>query len=55
LPGARNPAAKLAEDKVVEIRRLHAIGERQVDLAAHFGVTQSTISLIVLRKKWRHL
>jgi len=55
LPGRRNPAAKLAEPDVLEIRKLYAKGARQVELAESFGVTQSTISLIVLRKKWRHV
>ena len=56
LPGSLNPAAKLFEHDVEEIRRLYATGDHtQVSLAARFCVTQSTISLIVLRKKWEHV
>lgn len=55
LSGHRNPSAKLSSKEVLEIRRLYGKGETQVVLASKFGVTQSTISLIVMRKHWSHL
>ncbi len=46
---------KLQRDQVREIRERHARGEKQVALAHAFEISQSTISLIVLRKKWRQI
>lgn len=55
-PGATNASAKLSEAQVIEIRRAYAAGEaNQSDLARRFGVKPSTVSMVVLRKNWRHL
>lgn len=53
--GNRHYNAKLTEDDVRSIRVRHERGERQIDLAAEFGVDQSAISFIVRRMRWRHV
>lgn len=45
----------LTEDDVLEIRRLVAEGVRYPVLSEQFGVTTSNISMIVTRKRWKHL
>lgn len=47
--------AKLTEAAVIEIRERHAAGERQANLARQFGMDQTAISAIILRKTWRHV
>jgi HNH endonuclease len=54
-PGEKNPAAKLTAREVIAIRKAYIGGERQVALAIRYGVSQSEISLIVLRKHWKHI
>lgn len=44
---------KLTTSQVEEIRRRYSAGERQVDLARQFGVTQPAISIIVNQKVWK--
>jgi hypothetical protein len=53
--GERHPQAKLTFGDVVEIRRLAGLGWPLTDIAPVFGVTRAMVSLIVLRKKWRHV
>ena len=53
--GEKNGNARLTEPLVTEIRKRHAAGQRQKDLASAFGVTQATISQVVTRKTWKHL
>lgn len=50
--GSKGNAAKLTEADLLEIRRLVDSGELQSTLARQFGVTQSTISRIKLKKNW---
>lgn len=50
--GVRNASAKLAPEVVLAIRE--AAGS-QKDVAAAFGVRQSTVSKIKLRQRWGHL
>lgn len=47
--------SKLTADKVREIRRRFANGERQADLAREFGVGSATMFNIVRRKLWKHI
>lgn len=54
-PGSRHPMAKLTDKQVLEIRRRVTAGENQHDLAAEFGVVNTTISMIHRRRIWRHL
>ena len=50
--GVKNPAAVLTESR---IRRIRSSSRTQVELAAKYGVTQATISLIIRRKTWQHV
>jgi hypothetical protein len=53
--GEKHHLAKLTEADVLSIRKRLVAGETQTALARAFGVSQSQISLIGLRKKWGHL
>lgn len=53
LIGERNPQAKLKADQVTEIKRLHSAGVRACLIAAEFGISQSTVSMIVNGKRWK--
>lgn len=53
--GSRNGYAKLTEPQVLRIRHQLAMGRRQRDIAAAFGVTQGAISCIARGKTWGHL
>lgn len=62
LRGERVNTAKLTVDDVREIRRRYESRTRfqrgdgtQIRLAKDFGVTQTTIGRIVLRKSWSHV
>jgi hypothetical protein len=48
--GDRHYNAKLTDAQVEEIRRLHAVGHTQTAIASIYGVSQSNVSSIVLRK-----
>jgi hypothetical protein len=53
--GERNHSAKLTEQDVREIRRRAAMGERQDDIAADFGITDGMVPQIHTRHAWRHV
>jgi len=55
LPGTENGRAKLNDGKVKEIQRRCKNGENQRALAKEFNVTQTLISMIHLRKIWKHI
>lgn len=46
--------ARLSPTDVVAIRRRHAAGERQTDLARDFGVSWSAVHEVVKGKSWAH-
>jgi hypothetical protein len=50
--GARNGRAKLSADDVASVRAALSRGDRQVDIAARFGVKQSAISKIKRGALW---
>lgn len=50
--GGENPAAKLTPAEVAEIRRCFRSGESQASIARVFGICQSQVSNIHLRKHW---
>jgi len=54
-PGEDHPMAKLTENDVIEIRRLHATGIKSKDMEKRFGISQASVSLIVNRKGWTHI
>lgn len=54
--GERHCKAKITADDVQAIRAEYASGTvKQVDLAQRYGLPQSSISAIVLRKTWKHV
>ncbi len=54
--GEQQPAAKLSEAQVLEIRRIAREGQySQKKIARMFGVCQMTISHIVSRSTWKHV
>jgi hypothetical protein len=53
--GERNGNALFTDDDIREMRRRKDTGERQKDIAAAFGTTPSSVSLIVRRKQWAHV
>jgi len=50
--GAAHPAAKLTPEVIEEIRRRGAAGEYQRDIAAGFGVSQSTVWRVIHGTTW---
>lgn len=52
--GSANPASKLSDAQVVELRAMLVRGERQRVIAERFGISQSAVSLIALGKVRRH-
>jgi len=53
--GEAHHSAKLTEDDVRAIRRLHAEGLTNQAIATQYGVSQVSVSSIVLRKHWKHV
>ena len=53
--GERHPRAKLTTNDVLAIRRRVAEGESQNSLRLVYGVSQSVINSIVLRKTWQNV
>lgn len=53
--GIKNPAAKLTETQVTQIRQQYAQGVSGVYLAKCFGVSKYAVSNIVLGKSWTHI
>ncbi len=52
-PGELSASAKITRNDVALIRARHAAGDRQVDIAADYGITQTQVSRIVLHHAWR--
>jgi len=53
--GEARPQAKLRAAQIPVIRRMHAAGAAQGDLARRYGVTQQTISNVVVYRTWRRV
>jgi hypothetical protein len=53
--GESHWSSRLTEKHVREIRRRRDEGEKLRTIAADFGVSDATISTIVLRKTWKHV
>jgi len=53
--GEQNGSAKLTEEKVRRIFQLRREGWMQARLALEFGVSETSITLILSRKRWAHL
>lgn len=46
---------KVSENDVREIRRLHASGASDSELATRYGIARSTVYCITHRETWRHV
>jgi hypothetical protein len=56
LRGQSHPSAKLTDEQVLQIRRLWAMGHRNVKVMARNNrVSPSNIKKIIDRKTWIHL
>jgi DNA invertase Pin-like site-specific DNA recombinase len=53
--GEQHGMAKLTEDQVREIRRLHQSGSRIVDLATQFSISREMIRRILNGRSWSHV
>lgn len=53
--GSKSAGAKITEDDVREMRRLHALGVGSSELGRRFGISSSNASHIVLGTAWRHV
>lgn len=53
--GDKNPAAKLTEDDVREIRRLRAGGSGLQAIAKQFGIDRANVGYIVRGDTWKHV
>ncbi|MBV8885564.1 MAG: HNH endonuclease [Chroococcidiopsidaceae cyanobacterium CP_BM_RX_35] len=53
--GGRNGMARLAEQDIIEIRKLYAAGKNQQEIAKLFKASRCYISEVVHGKKWSHL
>lgn len=53
--GTKNKRAKLTEEKVYEIRRLHSKGASSRTIAERFRVSQAAINAVVSGRNWNHL
>ena len=49
------PLPSLTPETVIEIRRQHAAGVRQADIARWFNLDPKTVWFVVRRRTWRHL
>ena len=53
--GEKNTQSILTDKEVLEIRRLNASGLSQRKLGKMFNVCHTTIRMIILRRKWKHI
>ena len=53
--GEKQGLSRLTEAAVVDIRRMHAQGEKQAAIAEVFGVATPTIANVVHGRTWKHV
>jgi hypothetical protein len=53
--GEMNGMAILTAEKVIEIRKRYAAGEKSPDLAAEYGVVKGQIWSVATYKSWKHV
>ena len=53
--GSKHGMHKIEESDVVSIRKRRENGESQKSIAAHFGISVPSVSMIVNRKTWTHV
>jgi hypothetical protein len=55
LRGSKSSSAKLNDNKIVEIRKLHAEGMSDTEIAKKYKVCRQTINSIINNKRWEHV
>lgn len=55
LEGSKSSSAKLNDNKIIEIRKLHAEGMSDTEIAKKYGVCRQTINTIINNKRWKHV
>ena len=53
--GSKNPAAKLSENAVVQIKKRLLTGEPHSCIAATYGITREAVSRIAQGRNWAHI
>lgn len=53
--GSKNGHTTMDEDAVRSIRARYRLGESQSAIARDLGISQTTVSLMVLRRTWKHI
>lgn len=53
--GSKQGSSKLNEDQVRQIREMVERGEKQRDVARHFGISQGNVAFVAQRISWRWL
>ncbi|WP_375292192.1 NUMOD4 motif-containing HNH endonuclease [Sphingomonas melonis] len=53
--GEDQKRSKLTNEDVTEIKRRLSLGEKQIPIAAHYGVSQRLISMIKTGRLWKHV
>lgn len=53
--GEQSGLSKLTTDAVIDIRNRRSQGEPLKSIAADYGITDSLVSLVALRKVWQHI
>jgi hypothetical protein len=53
--GERSGNTRLTTEDVRRIRQFAAAGEKQQSIADRFGITHSSVSAIVCKKRWAHV
>jgi hypothetical protein len=55
LPGEAHPNSKLTEKQVLQIRHMFKLGATKIRLSKIFGVHESTVHYVIIRKSWTHI
>lgn len=53
--GERHAQAKLTNEIVLEIRRMHKAGSGERAIALHFGIAKTTVRNVFTRRTWKHI
>jgi hypothetical protein len=54
-PGQKNPNCKLTDEDIRNIRSMRSSGCTLRQIALQFGITEANVSIIALRKGWKHV
>lgn len=53
--GSKHPLSKINEKEVLEMRRLFGLGYTHQKIADIFNICRPNVSMIVSRKRWKHI